>query len=156
MLGGKLEVELITIAVESSDDGTVDLANNKTTNSDYDVFHSNEQFCSNLTPPLLTSIMEVNNGGVRFEQDSMSSPVAVDIASSSQEDSVRPVNHQFPSTLIGNRERCFNPKWYEKYELVEYSISADAYNRSSRVHQNASLMAQISKFPGGASPRHPS
>ena len=42
MLGGKLEVELITIAVESSDDGTVDLANNTTTNSDYDVFHSNE------------------------------------------------------------------------------------------------------------------
>ena len=61
---------------ESSDDGTVDLANNTTTNSDYDVFHSNEQSCSNLTPPLLTS---------------MSSPVAVDIASSSQEDPVRHV-----------------------------------------------------------------
>ena len=61
---------------ESSDDGTVDLANNTTTNSDYDVFHSNEQSCSNLTPPLLTS---------------MSSPVAVDIASSSQEDLVRHV-----------------------------------------------------------------
>ena len=37
-----------------------------------------------------------------------------------------PVNHQFPSTLIGKRERCFNPKWYEKYEWLEYSMSTDA------------------------------
>ena len=52
--------------------------------------------------------------------------VEVDVASSLQEDPVQPVNHLFPSILISNKERCFNPKWYEQYRWLEYSVAKDA------------------------------
>ena len=56
---------------------------------------------------------------------SSSSVVAVDIVSTPQEDPVQPVNYPFPSTLISNKERCFNLKWYLKYEWLEYSVAKD-------------------------------
>lgn len=50
----------------------------------------------------------------------------VDIASSPQEGPVQPVSYSFPSTVIGTKGRCFNSKWYEQYEWIEYSIAKDA------------------------------
>ena len=49
-----------------------------------------------------------------------------DIASNSQENPAQPVNVTFPTTSIGNRGRSFNPRWYEKYQWLEYSVSKDA------------------------------
>ncbi len=52
--------------------------------------------------------------------------VPLDIASTPQQDPVQPKNRQFPSTMFGNKERCFNPNWYSKYSWLEYSVSNNA------------------------------
>ena len=67
---------------------------------------------SNQPTPALTSLGSQGN--------------PLDIACGMQEDPVRPVNCQFPSSSIGNRERSFNPRWYNKYQWLEYSVSRDA------------------------------
>ena len=33
---------------------------------------------------------------------------------------IQPVSYPFPSTVIGDKERCFNPKWYEQNALFCY------------------------------------
>ena len=37
-----------------------------------------------------------------------------------------PINFNFPSTSVGNRDHLFNPQWYDKYQCLEYSTSRDA------------------------------
>ena len=40
----------------------------------------------------------------------------------------QPLGHEFPKTKIGNKDRRFNPEWYEneKYKnWLEYSVKAD-------------------------------
>ncbi|KAK1351456.1 zinc finger MYM-type protein 1-like [Heracleum sosnowskyi] len=38
----------------------------------------------------------------------------------------QPLGHEFPKTKIGNKDRRFNPEWYEKYKnWLEYSLKAD-------------------------------
>ena len=39
---------------------------------------------------------------------------------------IQPVSYPFPSTVIGDKERCFNPKCYEQNEWLKYSIAKDA------------------------------
>ena len=92
---------------QGTGDHETDLANNTTSDN---ISNPNKDSCLNPTP-VLTSLGSQSN---------------MDIACSIQEDPVHPVNHQFPSSLIGNRECSFNPKWYDKYQWLEYSISKDA------------------------------
>ena len=37
-----------------------------------------------------------------------------------------PINFNFPSTSVGNRDHLFKPQWYDKYQWLEYSTSRDA------------------------------
>lgn len=48
-----------------------------------------------------------------------------DIAREIHDDPVQPINHTFPTTSFGNRYRSFNPKWFDQYVWIEYSISRD-------------------------------
>uniref|UniRef100_A0A1X7V4R6 TTF-type domain-containing protein n=1 Tax=Amphimedon queenslandica TaxID=400682 RepID=A0A1X7V4R6_AMPQE len=50
----------------------------------------------------------------------------IDIASGPHENPVQPINHPFPFTMISKKARCFNAKWYQQYEWIQYSIAKDA------------------------------
>ncbi|GJR67955.1 zinc finger MYM-type protein 1-like protein [Tanacetum coccineum] len=38
----------------------------------------------------------------------------------------RPLSHNFPQTKFGVKSRRFNPRWFNKYDWLEYSIDKDA------------------------------
>ena len=80
---------------------------------------SSNASCSNSTHEVLTT------AGSIFGRPSQGNLVA-NIAYRSQEDPVQPVNLNFPSASIGNRDCSFNQRWYDKYQWLEYSISKDA------------------------------
>ena len=75
--------------------------------------------CSNSTHEVLTT------AGSIFGRPSQGNLVANTVYSS-QDDPVQPVNLNFPLTSIGNRDCSFNPRWYDKYQWLEYLISSDA------------------------------
>lgn len=61
------------------------------------------------------------------EQTANTSPscTILDIAVNVHTAPVQPRNCSFRSTLIGGRQRCFNPSWY-KFPWLEYSVTKDA------------------------------
>ena len=75
--------------------------------------------CSNSTHEVLTTAGSISG---RPSQGNL----MADITCSSQEDPIWPVNLNFPSTSISNRDHSFNPWWYDKYQWLEYSASRDA------------------------------
>ena len=90
-----------------------------------------EQTSSSQGPSGCSNNNTDNAGAVQDDQTSSnlideSTNETVDIASSLQKSPIQPVNYPFPSTVIGDKEHCFNPKWYEQYEWLEYSIAKDA------------------------------
>lgn len=70
---------------------------------------------------------------VQFEESSKEGPsyptteaTSLDISGGVAQPPVRPVLQSFPITQFGNKTRSFNPKWYEKYSWLEYSVQKDA------------------------------
>ena len=39
---------------------------------------------------------------------------------------VQPANIKYPTTMISNKARSFNPAWYTHYPWLEYSVQKDA------------------------------
>lgn len=51
---------------------------------------------------------------------------AVDDLSAIDEPPTQPRLRSFPTTMFGNKARCFSPHWYEKFRFLEYSIQKDS------------------------------
>ena len=49
-----------------------------------------------------------------------------DIAESPCFPPLQPSKTRYPSTMISNVSRCFNPAWYKSFQWLEYSVEKDA------------------------------
>ena len=49
-----------------------------------------------------------------------------DIAATPAQLPFQPTVNTFPTTLIGSKQRSFNPEWYRSYNWLEYSLERDA------------------------------
>lgn len=103
-----------TVQVDRAQGGTTIIINNSGG-------HSSNSVNSSPTPiPPPTQPEQLQN------TRTLVSEVPSDVAASPNEQPCQPRQAHFPATLIGSKQRAFNPDWYKTYNWLEYSIERDA------------------------------